>query len=921
MHGKRAPYTGRMAPRRWLALGFVVVSGCGSHSSQGAATGDDGGALDGSIVGGDGGSESGTDAASDAAPASPLGPSTLPPGYPNLDLPPVGATTLRILTPTLLEVGLVTTKMADPAPVTQWDFVDASGQPSALPAASSFTVHAGSSTVTVSQVGFKRRPIYSPLARYDLRIGNWLYLTLASPITDGTKVSVDDPSGKLWSAPTPYQATMDPARFSPALHVNQTGYDPASPKHAFVGYYAGNLGEAPVTATTFVLLDQATGKAAYTGILRTRADTGFGFMPAQYQRVLDADFSSFHTPGEYQLQVPGLGASYPFYIVDGPAMAFARTYAQGMYNQRCGTAKTLPYTRFVDGADHTAPASIPDGTSTYANATTLLASNAQVPTGQTAPELTSFTNGLYPYVDTGMLDETDGHHDAGDYSKYLMDSGYLIHTLVFAADNFPGVGALDNLGIPESGDGKSDVLQEAKWEADFAAKMQDADGLFFYLVYPRDRAYENDVLPSHGDPQIVWPKNTYASAAATAALAEIASSPRFKMQFPGDAARYLQVAKKGWSALQAALAAHGQEGAYQFIYQDDAYLHDDMIAWAAAALFAATGDPTYQQALTQWYPDPTDMSKYHWGWWGMWRGWGCATRAYAFAARSGRLMASQLDATYLKKCETEVAGVGDDQLSWATQSAYGTSLPVPTKATDQAGWYYSGTQAFDLAVAYQIDPKAAYLDALLTNIGYEGGANPVNISYVSGLGWQRPREMVSQFFQNDRHRLPPTGIDYSNAVTGYMYLAPYDSELEQLTFPSDGASTGAYAFYDRYSHQFNVATEADTVNEGWGFAAIVAVAARTPPASQSWTAKQGTITTPATGNVGKAVTVTLSPPAGVDLTNARVTWEAAGQEPWVGGSSFTFTPSAKGTVWIDCEATLPDGRRVIAANNSGLTID
>jgi hypothetical protein len=66
----------------------MVACGCGSQGSQGAASGDDGGAVDGSIVGADGGSESGTDAAADAAPASPLGPSTLPPGYPNLDLPP-----------------------------------------------------------------------------------------------------------------------------------------------------------------------------------------------------------------------------------------------------------------------------------------------------------------------------------------------------------------------------------------------------------------------------------------------------------------------------------------------------------------------------------------------------------------------------------------------------------------------------------------------------------------------------------------------------------------------------------------------------------------------------------------------------------------------------------------------------------------
>ncbi|HEY3819991.1 MAG TPA: glycoside hydrolase family 9 protein [Polyangiaceae bacterium] len=896
----------------------VAAASCG-HGSSGAGAGADAGPGD---AGTDGVAVT-TDAAHDGAPSSgttSYGPATLPAGYPNLDLPAVGAAELRIVTPTLLEVSLVTTKAVDPAPLGAWDFVGENGQPSTLPPASNFVVHAGSSTVPVASVGFKRRPLYAPLARYDLRIGNWLYLVLASPVADGTSVSVDDTSGALWTAPSPYATTSDPMRFGPALHVNQTGYVPSLPKHAFVGYYLGTLGELTVPATSFTLVDRATGATAFQGTLAPRLDTGFPFQPAQYQQVLDADFSSFQTPGEYQLVVPGMGASYPFLVDDGTAMAFARTYAEGMYNQRCGMAKALPYTRFVDGICHAAPVSVPTADATYATAQSLLASNAQVPQGQTAPELTTFTNGLYPYVDTGTLPETGGHHDAGDYSKYLMDSSFLVHTLVLAADDFPGAGALDNLGLPESGDGKSDVLQEAKWEADFIAEMQDADGLFFYLVYPQDRAYENDVLPSHGDPQIVWPKNTYASAAAVAALAEIGSSPLFATQFPADAPRYLQAAEKGWTALEAAVAKNGAEGAYQFIYQDDEYLHDDMMAWAASSLFAATGQASYGQALEQWYPDPSDKTDYHWGWWGMWRGWGCAVRDYAFAVRSGRRKAGDLDAAYLQKCEGEITDVGQDQLAWATASAYGTSFPPATKATGTAGWYYSGTQAFDLAVAQQIAPDPGYPGAIMTNLGYEGGANPVNVSYLSGLGWRRPREMVSQFFQNDRHRLPPTGIDYGNLVTGYMYLQQYGSELEEVTYPEDGASSAPYAFYDRYADQFNTATEADTVNEGWGFAAVVSLAGQTASAKVAWSAPQATITVPASAMAGQPVTVTLAPPAGVDLTNARVTWEAANQEPWQGGTSFTFTPAASGPVWIDCEAMLPDGRRVIAANDTGLEV-
>src|SRR5204863_9577788 len=162
------------------------------------------------------------------------------------------------------------------------------------------------------------------------------------------------------------------------------------------------------------------------------------------------------------------------------------------------------------------------------------------------PQLKDEGSQLFPYVNKGKIDVSGGHHDAGDYSKYTINSAGLIHYLMFAVDSFPGVAALDNMGIPESGDGISDLMQEAKWEADFLAKMQDADGGFYFLVYPRDREYETDVLPDHGDPQVVFPKNTAVTAAATAALAQCASSPAFKKQFPDAAKQYLEKAKKSW---------------------------------------------------------------------------------------------------------------------------------------------------------------------------------------------------------------------------------------------------------------------------------------------------------------------------------------------------------------------------------------
>src|SRR4030095_5779788 len=205
---------------------------------------------------------------------------------------------------------------------------------------------------------------------------------------------------------------------------------------------------------------------------------------------------------------------------------------------------------------------------------------------------------LFPFVRQGTLDTSGGHHDAGDYSKYTINSASFIHYLMFAIDSLPGVAELDNLGIPESGDGISDVLQEAKWEADYLAKLQDSDGGFYFLVYPRDREYESNVLPDQSDPQVVWPKTP---AAAVAALAQTASSPRFKSRYPSEAALYLQKAQLGWNFLTNGIARFGKDGAYQKItHYGDEFMHDDELAWAACEMYLATTNAAYQQKLIEW---------------------------------------------------------------------------------------------------------------------------------------------------------------------------------------------------------------------------------------------------------------------------------------------------------------------------------
>jgi hypothetical protein len=841
-------------------------------------------------------------------------PATSPVDGTKLRSPKIGGNTLHVLSPNLLELVRVNGKSSASASVDSWNFVNSSGGLN-VPAASKFSVTVNGQPVAVQSVGFKRRPLYAPLNNRDLRIGNNLFLKLATSVAPGQTVEVKNPDGSLWSSSMKFTATAHPLRYSPAIHVNQEGYVPGWPKKANVGYYLGSLGEMPVADPRYEIVDASDGRVVYSGSLTARADVGWKYSPAPYQKVYEADFSAFKEPGEYKLVVPGLGASLPFMIDEGIGMDFARTYAQGLYHQRCGHDNALPFTRFTHKACHTAAASVPASASAYAFTWETIADYANTINGdnpdQTAPRLTSPGAQLYPFVNKGPINVSGGHHDAGDYSKYTTNSAMLLHVLMVGVDDFPGVSALDNLGIPGSGDGIGDLIQEAKIEADYLAKLQDADGGFYFLVYPREREYESNVLPQNGDAQVVWPKTTAATAAAVAALAEAGSSPAFKKAFPDAAYAYMEKAKLGWKFLNDAIAKYGKAGAYQKIthYGDD-FTHDDELAWAAAALFAATGDQSYHTKLKSWY-DPANPDTRRWGWVHAYSSYGNAARSYAFAVRSGRRSAGELDSAYLAKCEAELLAAGNDALTASRHSAYGTSFPENTKAVQSAGWYFSSAQAFDITVAQQIAPKADYLDAIIRNLNYEAGSNPVNVCYITGLGWKRQNEIVNQYAQNDDRVLPPNGIPLGNLQTGPVYTGTYGTELAALTFPRDDAGTAPTPFYDRWSDTFNVTTEFVHLDQGRSLASLAYMAARTQTKGQKWKSAAGTIVgVPATLSPNTTFKVSLDVP-GMDLDGARIVWEASGQQPAF-GETYTYKPSGYGAQWIEAEAQWPDGRRVFA---------
>jgi hypothetical protein len=832
-----------------------------------------------------------------------------------LRLPEIGDSSLYVLSPTVLELTLVTTKQPDPAGVIDWNFTQ--GKSLNLPPANAFVVRADGKEIAVSEVGFKRRALYAPLRRRDFRIGAHLYLKMASPLPDNANVEVLNPDASFWPVFRNFTAKTDPLRWSSAIHVNQTGYTIGLPKRAMAGYYLGTSGELSITGK-FSIIKADSGKPVFTGDLRTRKEVGFNF--PTYERVVEADFSAFNIPGEYRLAIGGLGASFAFRIDEGTSMAFLRTYALGLYHQRCGASNALPFTRFTHDPCHIALADIPTPAFKATEAILKHMASDQPPREREfGPKLASIETSLYPFVRQGKIDVSGGHHDAGDYSKYTINSAALIHHLVFAADSFPGAGDLDNLGLPESGDGKSDLLQEAKWEADFLAKLQDSDGGFYFLVYPREREYEDNVLPDKGDPQVVFPKNTSATGAAVAALAQIASSPRFKKQFPEAASMYLKKARLGWKFLETAQSKYGNDGAYQQItHYGHEFLHDDEIAWAAAELYLATGQKSFQERLLKNF-DPTSRDTKRWTWWRLYEGYGCAIRSFAFGARSGRIEPNKLDPDFLQKCESEILAAGKEQARFSHESAYATSWPDPDKKFRNAGWYFSMDRAFDLAVAAQLDfpelmnPRTEFLDAVVGNMNYEGGCNPVNVTYLTGLGWKRQHEIVHQYAMNDWRDLPPSGIPLGNIQGGFMFQHHYQKELGEVTHPPDGAEENPYPFYDRWGDSFNTATEFVVVNQARGLATLawlVGQATNHPALSEK--PAQTTLQLRVTQGTNGQASIQIAAPLQRSLAQARIVCEVEGENARFADRSgkCDFANIQPGAHWVEVESQWPDGYRL-----------
>ena len=194
-----------------------------------------------------------------------------------------------------------------------------------------------------------------------------------------------------------------------------------------------------------------------------------------------------------------------------------------------------------------------------------------------------------------------GWHDAGDYGRYVVNSGITTGTLLWTWELFGDRIKTIGLDVPESGDRVPDILDEVRWNLDWMLSMQDADGGVWHkqtsekfpaFVMPEDDASVSHVIGSGAEPY----KTTCATAdlAAVAAIAARVYRP-FDVAYADRAGRAAAVAWD-WAVAHPDAVFRNPSGVSTGEYGDRT-CGDEML-WASAELWRTTHDAKYEQATS-----------------------------------------------------------------------------------------------------------------------------------------------------------------------------------------------------------------------------------------------------------------------------------------------------------------------------------
>jgi endoglucanase len=198
-------------------------------------------------------------------------------------------------------------------------------------------------------------------------------------------------------------------------------------------------------------------------------------------------------------------------------------------------------------------------------------------------------------------DLSGGWMDAGDYNKYVTFAENPVHQLLTAYERNPSA-FTDDTGIPESGNGIPDVLDEVKFELDWLKKMQQEDGGLLIKIGNLDW---NSASPPSSDrrPRFYGPECSSSSIAGAGMFAHAALVFENFPALAAWAAGCGERAARAWDWFRTHPRSESCDT--QEIKSGDADrsldMQDEMEVVSAVYLFALTGGPNYHDAVKTKY--------------------------------------------------------------------------------------------------------------------------------------------------------------------------------------------------------------------------------------------------------------------------------------------------------------------------------
>lgn len=503
-----------------------------------------------------------------------------------------------------------------------------------------------------------------------------------------------------------------------AIKVDQVGYAPKAPKVAVVTAFGPD----------FLVKRAKDGVKVFEGTLtKAVADKDTG------DSVSQADFSALTAPGEYFIEVPGVGRSFAFSVKPD---VFRDTYyltARAFYGQRCGT-----------------PVDLGSGLEEFHYGPCHLHGEFHPSSGK-----------------TGRKDNVGGWHDAGDYGRYVVNSSISVANLMWAWDLYGTKLKAISLHIPESGKAAPDLLGETRWNLEWMLKMQDADGGVFHkqtsegfigFVPPDKDTTISYVVGTGSEPF----KSTCATAdfAASMALAARVYRP-FNPDFAKEA---LKAAEKAWSWAQAHpnVTFKNPKGVMTGEYGDDQC--GDELLWASAELWRTTGKKEYNTYfLSHWSSFKESlkvMTAENWREVAPMALW-----AYAISNRKGA------DAAVIAEIKKTTVEAASAMAAQTQANPYHVSLLTKDYAWGSTS--VAASYGIELMIADRFSPNPAFRSAAADNLHYLLGRNTFCTSFVTAVG--------SHSYSHPHHRPSAnTSKPWPGLLSGGPNSGRQDPELQKL---------------------------------------------------------------------------------------------------------------------------------------------